>query len=243
MPDATPIFTTRDPVTGAVLFDFTGHIHAEGLDLDATESAGTPADDNSIRWIRQSDGQVSSRVGTFSIPGSERLTVDVGRNTGIRPGIDFNLGKAPNARTLTFDLGVNQAVNTLGSAGNLQAIMPRVVTIPSGTALSNGYVVYTDLKIWVDPFGYYNIMGEIQCPNRASVAGEAIATGATIGSGTYIPFYRYYWPVTGNSGGLRGVGMFRNGTLAVWDFGGPMFNALEVFNLGAGGRHRYDYAP
>lgn len=242
MPSATPIFTKRDPATGAVLFDFSGHIHADGLDLDATQSGGTPADDNSIRWIRPSDSVVSSKVGTFSIPGTERLTIDVGRNTGIRPGIDFNLGRTPNDRTLSLNLGVDQPIGQLGSAGNLQGIMPRTYTIAAGTALSNGCVVYSDLEVWVDPFGYFNLVGEIRAPLGGLAAGATIATGATLGTASYPPRLRCYWYVTGNSGQIRIVGITANGTMIVGDFGGPGFSSSEVFNLGAM-KYRHNFSP
>jgi hypothetical protein len=45
---ANPI--TVDPVTGAIGADFSGHVHAAGLDLDEAVFPTTP-DDSSIRWL------------------------------------------------------------------------------------------------------------------------------------------------------------------------------------------------
>jgi hypothetical protein len=54
MPDAVPIFTKRDPVTGLVLFDFTGHIQAQGVDFTepvvTTTGAATPTD-SVVQWL------------------------------------------------------------------------------------------------------------------------------------------------------------------------------------------------
>jgi hypothetical protein len=47
-----PLFVTVDPDTGEAAFDFTGHVQAEGLDLDAGETA-TPPDDRRVRWLRE----------------------------------------------------------------------------------------------------------------------------------------------------------------------------------------------
>lgn len=49
----TPNYLTL--INGVVGADFTGHVHAQGLDLDAGTS-NTPADQDRVRWLRTSDG-------------------------------------------------------------------------------------------------------------------------------------------------------------------------------------------
>lgn len=66
MPDATSLFTTRDPVTGAVLFEFDGHIKADGLDLITHEGPGSVPSpvpvDNVVDWQRASNGSYVASV-------------------------------------------------------------------------------------------------------------------------------------------------------------------------------------
>lgn len=46
---------------GGITADFTGHIHAQGLDLDAG-SDPNPAADHRVRWLRASDGAVLAQL-------------------------------------------------------------------------------------------------------------------------------------------------------------------------------------
>jgi hypothetical protein len=66
-----PLFVTVDPETGEAAFDFTGHVKAEGLDLDAGETA-TPPDDRRVRWLR-GDG---SSVADLLAYGDDTANVD-----------------------------------------------------------------------------------------------------------------------------------------------------------------------
>lgn len=50
---------------GSIYFDFDGHIHAEGLDLDTSTDA-IPPDDSKIRWIKNSDGSVTAELSDYS---------------------------------------------------------------------------------------------------------------------------------------------------------------------------------
>lgn len=50
----SPAFMTVNP-DGSITFDFTGHVHAEGLDIDAG-LIDDPPDEHRIRWLRASDG-------------------------------------------------------------------------------------------------------------------------------------------------------------------------------------------
>lgn len=59
------ITVANDGTLGA---DFTGHVHAQGLDLDAS-SISTPPDADRIRWLRTSDGAwVAALFGEY-VPG------------------------------------------------------------------------------------------------------------------------------------------------------------------------------
>lgn len=60
MPDAVPNYLTTDS-TGHVGANFTGKVHAQGLDLDAGLSPAGP-DINKVRWIRQVDGAVIADI-------------------------------------------------------------------------------------------------------------------------------------------------------------------------------------
>ncbi len=100
MPDVTPLFTKRDPVTGAVLFDFSGHIHATGLDLDA--GIVTAADVNMIRWINQNNGQRAAQIWATRGAGDSWLKAQAVRAGGVN-----EQGAAVLESTPTTDPTVN----------------------------------------------------------------------------------------------------------------------------------------
>src|SRR4051812_34771973 len=56
---------------GTVTYDFAGHVHAQGLDLDAGTNA-TPPDTDKLRWIRTSDGAVVAVDAGFLVAGDAR---------------------------------------------------------------------------------------------------------------------------------------------------------------------------
>lgn len=62
MPTLIANYLTVDPVTGAVGADFTGHVHAAGVDLDASPITSTPASGNLIRWLQQPGGALVAQV-------------------------------------------------------------------------------------------------------------------------------------------------------------------------------------
>jgi hypothetical protein len=57
LPDAVPNYLTVDPVTGAVGANFSGHVHAAGVDLDSDPS-GNFQPEHQVRWVRASDGTI-----------------------------------------------------------------------------------------------------------------------------------------------------------------------------------------
>lgn len=56
----SPAFLTVAP-DGSIGFDFTGHIHAQGLDLDSGANV-TPPTDRRIRWLRTVDGSLAAEI-------------------------------------------------------------------------------------------------------------------------------------------------------------------------------------
>ncbi len=66
-----PNYLTVDQA-GRVGASFAGHVHAQGLDLDAGASS-TPPDQDRVRWIRQSDGAVVAQEFGYTNPGSATL--------------------------------------------------------------------------------------------------------------------------------------------------------------------------
>ena len=65
---------------GVVGANFTGHVHAQGLDLDAATIA-TPPDQDRVRWLRQSDGAVIATLSAYSTTVNE-LLLDARRTLG-----------------------------------------------------------------------------------------------------------------------------------------------------------------
>lgn len=62
----TPDGGQRVDAQGHITYDFTGHIHAQGLDLDAGADIATIPNDRRVRWQLQSDGSVVADVyGTY----------------------------------------------------------------------------------------------------------------------------------------------------------------------------------
>src|SRR6185312_11804596 len=59
----TPDGGQRVDDQGHVTYDFTGHVHAAGLDLDAGADSAPP-DDRRVRWLTESGGVVAQVYGT-----------------------------------------------------------------------------------------------------------------------------------------------------------------------------------
>jgi hypothetical protein len=81
----TPDAGQRIDAQGHVTYDFTGHISAEGLDLNAVTTGGpvapSPPDDRRVRWLRESDGSLVAEVFGFDPSfGKRGLWVGAGPN-------------------------------------------------------------------------------------------------------------------------------------------------------------------
>jgi hypothetical protein len=67
MPRSVPNYLTVDPVTGAVGANFSGKIHAQGLDLDAFTNP-TPPDKDLIRWLTTTGVDINA-IGAYDLAG------------------------------------------------------------------------------------------------------------------------------------------------------------------------------
>src|SRR5947209_231784 len=66
---------------GTIGANFTGHVHAQGLDLDAGTSS-TPPDTDRVRWVRTSDGAAVAYLAGYSTAGQE--VVGVGARAAVQ---------------------------------------------------------------------------------------------------------------------------------------------------------------
>lgn len=73
-PDSvSPAYLTLD-AAGNVGADFTGHVKATGLDLEAGTTA-SPPNDRKVRWLRTSDGAVIANLAAFNLGGGSSLNL------------------------------------------------------------------------------------------------------------------------------------------------------------------------
>jgi hypothetical protein len=80
-----PNYLTQDP-QGNVGADFSGHVHARGLDLDAADPAlPTPPDADRLRWLVPSDGSVAATLFAVGDPGGSTAlrALEVGAGASI----------------------------------------------------------------------------------------------------------------------------------------------------------------
>jgi hypothetical protein len=71
-------YITIDPVTGAVTFDFAGHVHATGLDLDASSQGPQAVTAQSkIRWLEVGTGAERASIFQAAEAASQELWVTV----------------------------------------------------------------------------------------------------------------------------------------------------------------------
>lgn len=167
MPDATSIFTKRDPATGAVLFDFTGHIHAEGLDLDENPDISTARVQSAIQWTDASTG-----VKGASLQGYNTNTPNPGTNThGFLAKVTGSVAN-PNALA-QLSLDVNRlagGASTISAQAGQQSI-----TLLDDVDRSNFLQILTGAKASQFTWGStnYNILAG---PGSAAVATITWAT-------------------------------------------------------------------
>lgn len=79
-----------DPATGLVLFDFPGHISADGVDLLAVDFGTTPPDDRKVRWTREADGTEVGWIAAFdqgdtiAVHGETGASLSAGQDRSLR---------------------------------------------------------------------------------------------------------------------------------------------------------------
>ncbi|MFL5910755.1 MAG: hypothetical protein ACJ768_09345 [Gaiellaceae bacterium] len=111
---------------GTVTYDFAGHVHAQGLDLDAANSPGSIADDNRVRWLRQPGGAVAAELVGYDNGGQ-----GVAEMTASEPGAgaDITVGSSDGI-TLFFSQGLGQRLVKLYDFASLSDFVQ--ITDPAG---------------------------------------------------------------------------------------------------------------
>lgn len=89
-------YLTIDPATGAIGANFTGHIHGQGLDLDAATNPTPPTSDK-VRWLAAGGGLVAAEIAAFrGVGGQDELDLTV------NPGLNDPAGTI-ELRTFGYD--------------------------------------------------------------------------------------------------------------------------------------------
>lgn len=117
---------------GSISYDFAGHIHAQGLDLDAGDDQ-TPPTERRIRWLRTSDGALVAQEYAYSDIGaggdtslsirSERATAGTSVNAEI--GAHGSVDDAAFFRASTKGAGATPEQSTLG--GIITSLGPTII--------------------------------------------------------------------------------------------------------------------
>jgi hypothetical protein len=134
---------------GTITYDFTGHVHAEGFDLDA-DTAKPPSNLSKVRWLRAVDGVVVAELYADDVAGDAELVVQADAPSGdATTRLSLNAG-APNnflyacgltATALIAD-GLNSEVGAFGRSGS--------VTIVDGSMRSSFLQLVGRLKRRID---------------------------------------------------------------------------------------------
>lgn len=77
-----PNYLTVNPITGAVGANFSGHVHAQGLDLHVNTDPVIFPPDDSIRWLRQSDGAALANIAGGATNPADTMVLDMDANIG-----------------------------------------------------------------------------------------------------------------------------------------------------------------
>lgn len=86
---------------GSLLFDFDGHVHARGVDLDAGDTT-SPPEDRRVRWLRTSDGAIVADINSYEAGGGRSLVMEVLSPTGTTPAATMRTVSTTNG----FQVGV-----------------------------------------------------------------------------------------------------------------------------------------
>lgn len=132
MPVGNPGFFTVN-ANGTIAYNFAGHVHATGLDLDASTTATDPAD-RKIQWLRQSDGALIADIAGRDLGGLDVLQL---RGKAVAPstkGAVVMRGEEPGGVGAQSNLVIEkatgvagritvQADTAAGAAGNIKTIV------------------------------------------------------------------------------------------------------------------------
>jgi hypothetical protein len=157
MPRAVPNYLTTTP-DGRVGANFSGHVHAAGLDLDS-DNTGSPPVDRRIRWLRPDTGALVADISSGFLNNTGTLDLEVlPNNNGTNGGAQINLNAGTGGRSqigiaastpgsgvqtgrvLLDDLGASsflQGACVLGGSFNLNTLnpwSPGVINFTTGPA-------------------------------------------------------------------------------------------------------------
>jgi hypothetical protein len=101
---------------GRVTYDFAGHVHAVGLDLDAGTGAEPPAD-RRVRWLKP-NGDPAGQLLTYAFGTQEILQLLSGDDVNAGNGCRLSLNSDPAGTYRVFVTAGAQTRLLLDSAGN-----------------------------------------------------------------------------------------------------------------------------
>jgi hypothetical protein len=116
---------------GRVTYDFDGHVHARGLELDASTLFDAPGD-RQVRWLRTSDGAPVADIYGIAVGPATGLMLEAPNAPGAAlPGVIVQAGTAIDAgATLINADGTSSFVR--GGAGMLKLRLHGIYEIDSG---------------------------------------------------------------------------------------------------------------
>lgn len=130
---------------GTITNNFTGHIHADGLDLYAGTTA-SPPDDRKIRWLRQADGALVAVLSAYEVGTRRTLTEGTGNGAASSTISTISDNTTNFSTAVTIDLANKDGtifgatiVNGVGGSSFIKA--PGLVSV--STELNSGQIAYT----------------------------------------------------------------------------------------------------
>lgn len=149
-PAYTPLTGLKVAADGSFTYDFDGHVHARGVDLDAATFTppATPAADEKVRWVSTTNGAVVAELGGYEVAASSRAYMQASHGAH-SSRLEFNSGFGGS-----FD-SVMALVNGVGmtiwdgnfSSGFLTTIKGGSGLISGGVNLWAGVSVHTDITL------------------------------------------------------------------------------------------------
>lgn len=174
MPTATPLFQKVLP-DGSVLFDFNGHIAADGVDLqlgDSSQSVLSP--DRSVNWLTSNDVPANASSIRGRIITRDQTPHNDGYVTQIQAGTQVNIGAQDFARL---------EVKGKSISGGPTSQVSITVATPSGNPLQPTDVYSINILDSSNTSDFLRLGNILNLPNMAVNAGIAnIVWNGTTGS-------------------------------------------------------------